>query len=184
VKRTIWAPTLAWLAAVTVALMFAMAGPDESNMLGRLPTLTVQRLDQQRVVLPRGLTADRTLALVAFDRKHRSEIDSWIKGLRLEHDSRIAWFKMPILDDPGSEDARKAIENNLLARLGSDGARSRLVPVFTNREAFARAAGLSGARHASVLVLNRDGKVLARAEGPFDEGKAQALRETLLARGD
>ena len=35
-----------------------------------------------------------------------------------------------------------------------------------------------------MLVLNRDGKVLARAEGRFDEDKAQALRETLLARGD
>jgi hypothetical protein len=56
--------------------------------------------------------------------------------------------------------------------------------VFTDRDAFIRAAGLSGTEHAWVLVLNREGKVLARAEGLYDEAKANALRETLLAQGD
>ena len=38
--------------------------------------------------------------------------------------------------------------------------------------------------HASVLVLNREGRVLARAEGQYDPDKAQALRETLSGQGD
>jgi len=58
------------------------------------------------------------------------------------------------------------------------------VKIGTSREAFIRAAGLSGAGHASVLVLDRHGKVLARAEGGYDGDKAAALRETLLARSD
>ena len=91
---------------------------------------------------------------------------------------------MPVLNDPGDAEQRTAIENRLLARHPGEADRSRLVPVFTNREAFVRAAGISGTEHASILVLNRDGKVLARVEGHYDEDKAQALRETLLARGD
>ena len=183
-NRTIWTPTLAWLAAASVALAFALAAPSESNVMGRLPTLTAKRLDQQRIVLPHGLSAGRTLALVAFDQSQRAEIDSWVKGLGLKQDPGISWFKMPVLNDPGSEDARNAIEIKLLARHTSERARSRLVPVFTNRDAFIRAAGLSGADHASVLILNREGKVLARAEGRYDERKALALRETLAALGD
>jgi len=182
--RTNWTPTLAWLGAVSAALLLALAAPSESNFLGRLPTLTAKRLDQQRVVLPQGLQADRTLALVGFNRTHSSEIQSWIRGFRLDQDSTIAWFKMPVLNDPGTEQARNQVENILLARHPAETDRSRLVPVFTNRDAFLRAAGLSGMEHAWVLVLNRDGKVLARAEGEFDEDKAQALRETLLAQGD
>jgi hypothetical protein len=179
-----WTPTLAWLGAVSAALLLAMAAPSESSFMGRLPTLTVKRLDQQRVVLPQGLPAERTLALVGFDRRHSAEIQSWIRGLRLDQDSSIAWFKMPVLNDPGTEQGRNHLENVLLARHPADADRSRLVPVFTNRDAFLRAAGLSGMEHAWVLVLNRDGKVLARAEGEFDQDKAQALRETLLAQGD
>jgi hypothetical protein len=183
-RRTIWTPTLAWLAAVTGALALAFVAPDEASLMGRVPSVTAKRLDQQRLVLPQGLPADRTLALVAFDRSHRGEIDSWIQGLRLDRDSTIPWFKMPVLKDPGTEGGRGDIENKLLARHPRESDRSRLVPIFTDREAFVRAAGLSGTEHAWVLVLNREGKVLARAEGHFDEGKAQALRETLLAQGE
>jgi hypothetical protein len=76
------------------------------------------------------------------------------------------------------------MERRLLAKHPHAADRARLVPVFTNREAFARAAGMSGTEHAAVLVLDRDGHVLARAEGPFDESRAAALRETLFARQD
>lgn len=183
-NRTIWTPTLAWLGAAAGALVLALATPGESNLLGRLPTLTAKRLDQQLVVLPHGLRAERTLALVAFQSSQRAEIDSWIKGLRLESDPTIPWFKMPVFNDPGNERARDDIHNQMLARHPAGRDPSRLIPVFTDRQAFIRAAGLTGTEHVWVLVLDREGKVLARAEGPYDERKAQALRETLLARGD
>jgi hypothetical protein len=183
-KRTIWTPTLAWLAAVSAAFVLAFIAPNETNVMGRLPELTAKRLDQQRVVIPGGLPAGRSLALVAYTKSQRAEIDSWIQGLRLDQDSEIAWFRMPVLNDPGDESARSAIESKLLERHPTQHARARLVPVFTDRDAFIRAAGLSGTHHASVLVLTREGKILARAEGLYDEKKAQALRETLLARGD
>jgi hypothetical protein len=183
-NRIFWTPTLSWFAAASAALALAFAAPSETNVMGRLPTLAAKRLDQQRIVLPHGLAADRTLALVAFDDNQRAEIASWVKGLGLKEDPTISWFKMPVLNDPGNEQARNAIEISLLARHSSERARSRLVPVFADRAEFIRAAGLSGADHASVLILNREGKVLARAQGQYDERKAAALRETLLAIGD
>lgn len=183
-KNAIWTPTLAWLAAACAAFVLAVAGPSESNVMGRLPPPTVQRLDQQRVAVPRGMTADRMLALVAYSKAQRAEIDSWVQGLHLDKDSTIAWFKMPVLDDPGNERGRYLAERKVLAQHAGEAERSRLVPIFTDRQAFIRAAGLSSPEHASVLVVDREGKVLARAEGRFDQDKAHALRETLLAQGD
>ena len=90
---------------------------------------------------------------------------------------------MPVFNDPERR-GRPRCRGAQVARRSIVPTASGIVPVFTDRQAFIRAAGLSGPEHASVLVLNRDGKVLARAEGRFDENKAQALRETLLARGD
>jgi hypothetical protein len=180
-RRMVWTPTLSWLAAVSAALVLALAAPSESNVMGRLPTLMAKKLDRQPIVLPHQLPAQRTLALVAYTRHQREEIDSWIRGLGLDQESSISWFRMSVLNDPGNENDRSAIENKLLARHPEAADRSRLVPVFTDREAFVRAAGISGTAHASVLVLDREGRVLARAEGPYHEAKAQALRETLLA---
>ena len=179
--KTIWIQTLAWLAAVTVALLLAFAAPNESTLMGRMPSMTAKRLNQQPIALPEGLPAGRTLALVAFQRSHRGEIESWIKGMDLRENGPIEWLKIPVLEDPGSESARSQIEQRILARHSALIDQSRLVPVFTNREAFIRAAGLSSSDHAWVLVIGRDGQVLARVEGEYSEEKGQALRQTLLA---
>ena len=122
-------------------LLLALATPGESHLLGRLPTLTAKRLDQQLVVLPHGLPAERTLAMVAFQRNQRAEVDSWIQGLRLESDPTIPWFKMPVFNDPGNERARATSKARCSRAIPPAGTARRLVPVFTDREAFIRAAG-------------------------------------------
>jgi hypothetical protein len=177
--KTMWIQVAAWLAAVTVALLLAFAAPNESALMGRLPALQAKRLNQQPISFPQGLPGGRTLALVVFEHGHRAEIETWITGMQLREDSPIPWLKMPVLDDPGTESARTDIERSMRARHSAEVDRARLVPVFTNRNAFMRAAGLSGSAHAWVLVLGRDGQVLARAEGEYSEQKGQALRETL-----
>lgn len=180
--KTISFQVFAWLAAVTVALLLAWAAPTESALMGRLPPLNAKRLNQQPIALPQELPGHRTLALVAFQRGHRGEIESWITGLQLRENTSIAWLKMPVLEDPGTESARSDIESGMRARYRTEVDRARLVPVFTNRDAFMRAVGLSGPEHAWVLVVGRDGQVLARVEGEYSVEKGDALRETLLAQ--
>lgn len=177
-----WTPTLAWVGATAVALVLALAAPDEHNVMGRLPAISAKRLDQQPLQIPSQLPAERSLALVAYTKHQREEVQSWVRGMQLEGDSTISWFRLSVLNDPGSATARSEAEKRLMARYPKASERARLVPVFTDREAFARAAGMSGTDRAAVLVVDRDGRVLARAEGPYDEAKARALRETLLAR--
>lgn len=180
--RTTWTQSIAWLAAVTVASLLAFAHPSESALMGRLPALNARRLNQQPITLPYGLPAGRTLTLVAFRAEQRPELESWIKGMGLRDSDAIAWLKMPVLNDPGSESARTDIESRIRARHSTEADGIHLVPVFTNRDQFIRAAGMSGTDHAWVLVIDRDGQVLARVEGEFTEAKGQALRATLSAQ--
>lgn len=182
-KSNKWAPFAGWLAAAGAALALAVATPTQEPGVGKVPQIAAKRLDQRQLHLPQELPAGRTLALVVFRNDQRPEVQSWIEGLRLK-EGGIQWLKLPVLSDPGSEALRTAIEQRLLARYTTAADRERMVPVFTDRDAFVRSVGLSGHEHASVLVVDRTGNVLARVEGPFDEGKAQALRETILAQND
>lgn len=180
-KRS-WIPFAGWFGATALGVLLATSVPHERSVLGRVPTVSAKSLDRQPVTLPQQLPAQRTLALVAFGSGQRAEVQSWIDGLGLRRDASIPWLKLPVLNDPGDEKERSAIEQRLQDKYAAHQDRSRLVPVFTDPQAFVRAVGLSGIEHASVLVIDREGNVLARAEGPFDEAKAQALRETLLAQ--
>lgn len=173
----------AWLAAAALALMFALASPNESRVMGQLPTFMSQTLARQPVIVPGGLPADRTLALITFGRGQRAQADSWIQGLNLNNDASITWMRMPVLNDPGTPAGRNAVENRLLQHYPADTERAKMVPIFTNRSDFVRSAGLNGTDQSYAVVLNRRGDVLARVEGKFDPAKAQTLRETLQAHG-
>jgi hypothetical protein len=172
---SVMAATAAWLAAGATAGLLALAGPDEGTLMGQLPHFKARRLDQQPVALPQELPSERTLALIVFGRGQRE-----VQGLGLARGGAIPWLKVAVLEDPGDEPRREAVESAMRARHVSAADRARLVPLFTDRQAFVRAARLSGTDHASVLVLDRAGRVLARAEGAFDDLKGQALLETLL----
>jgi hypothetical protein len=177
----IWTPLVGWVGAIGAAVALAFAAPNESGVLGKVPSLSAKRLDQTHVVFPQQLPSERTVAVVVFRREQREEAQSWIDGLGLHRGSDISWVRVPVwsIKDPAE---REKIEQHLLKRYPEQADQARLLPVFTDREAFVRAAGLGSTDHVSVLVLDRDGNVLAKAQGPFDQNKAQAMRETVLAQ--
>lgn len=177
--KTTWTASLAWLLAVSAALALALATPDDARVMGHLPSFLAHTLDRQAMAVPDGLPAERTLALITFRGSQRAHVDSWIRGLNLHADPSIAWLRMPVLNDPGSSAARSAIENKFLRTYPADAERAKLLPVFTDRERFVHAAGLRGTDEVYAVVVNRQGEVLARAEGAFDADKADKLRETL-----
>ncbi|MFC5521837.1 hypothetical protein [Polaromonas jejuensis] len=171
----------AWLAAAALAVALALVAPNDSSVMGRLPAFMSQTLTRQTVAVPEGLPSDRILALITFQRGQRAQIESWIEGLNLRNDPNIDWVRLFVRNDPGTPTGRSALENKLREHYPADAERARLMPVFTDRADFVRSAGLNGTDQVSVVVVNRQGEVLARVEGQFDPAKAQTLRETLQA---
>ena len=172
-----------WLAAAGLALALAFASPTELSVMGQLPAFMSHTLSKRAMTVPDDLPAERTLALITFKRTQKEHADSWVDGLNLKNDPSINWIRMPVVNDPGTPEGREEIQNRLLGRYTAEGDRANLLPVFVDRNNFVRSAGLSGVDQAVVVVLNRQGDVLARVEGAFDETKAANLRETLRTRG-
>ena len=170
-----------WLGTAGLAFALAVAAPNEGSVMGSLPAFMSQTLLRQPLTVPGGLPSDRTLALITFQRGQRAQAESWIEGLNLRTDPSIVWMRMSVRDDPGTSSGRSAFEHTLLAHHPAATERAKLVPVFTDRAKFVRSAGLNGTGQVYAVIVNRQGEVLARAEGQFDPDKARALRETLQA---
>jgi hypothetical protein len=180
---TIWTPVLGWVGAIGAAIAFALAAPSESGLLGKFPSFTAKRMhDQTPIVLPQQLPSDRTLAIVVFKNTQQGEAQGWVDGLKLNQDPAIAWIRIPVFSDRNDEAQRRTKEALLLARYPSEDERARMMAVVTDKDAFVRAAGLTNTDHVSLLVLDRNGNVLAKAQGAYDEAKAQALRQTVLGQ--
>ena len=179
-NRTI-ATALAWVAAAGAGVALSVWYPTESSVMGQMPAHSTQSLSRTPVTVPEGLPSDRTLALVTFHRDQRSQADSWIQGMNLKNDPSISWVRIPVLGEPETPNARSDAEKRLLGRYTTDMERAKMLPMFVDKASFARATGLNNIGQAYAVVLNLQGEVLARVEGPFNVDKAQLLRETLTA---
>ncbi len=179
--KNLWINAMGWVFAIALAVSLAVASPTESSVMGRLPPLVAKGVDRQTVALPAELPGVRTLVLVTFGADQRSDAEGWINGLQLRDSPLIRWVRMPVINDPGDEAGRTAKEERLFGHYSANADRKTLLAVFTDRPAFLRNAGLGAHDRVYAMVLNRDGEILARAEGPFDADRAEALRETLLA---
>lgn len=175
----------AWILAISVALLLAFAAPSESIVMGHFPAFTTQNLLHQPVVLPAGFASDRTLALITFKRDQRPQIDGWVqwvKGLNQSTGTPVNWLRLTVVNDPGTDGGRQEVWTRLLDRYPGDDERANFVPVFIDHSSFVRATGFNGTDQVMAVVLNRQGDVLARAEGAFDADKAQSLLETLKSK--
>lgn len=175
--NTILTSTMAWLAVAAGAFLMALATPYEPWVMGRLPS-DVGRVLNHQTVVARASQAP-LLALVTFHRDHRADVETWVDGLRLHQDRSIAWVRMPVVEDTGDSIARAGVEQRLLARYGTAHQREHLMPVFTNRQAFMQSTGIGDTERAYLLIVTREGEVLARIAGAYDEAKARTVRETL-----
>ena len=173
-----------WLAAAGLALALAFASPTDALVMGQLPAFMSHTLAKRAMAVPDDLPAERTLALLTFNRTQKAHADSWVEGLDLKNNSSIQWIRMAVVNDPGTPEGRDEVRNRLLGRYSAEDERVNLLPAFVDRKNFVRSAGLSGVDQAVVVVLNRQGEVLARVEGAFNETKAANLRETLRTRGN
>ncbi len=176
-----WKDSLLWATIASAAVLLAFATPAGQTVLGRVPHLIGVDLNKKPMRIPAGLTAERTLVLVSFQRGHGKDIDTWISGMSLREGGAVQYVRMPVLDDPGHLDGRSAVETRLQARVPDAQERSKVVPVFTDQQAFLRSVGLSSPEHISALVLNRSGEVLARVEGPFSLEKKELIEGALKA---
>ena len=176
--KSIWNRPGSWLAVTAVAVLLALGTPHHTGVMGRLPGDVGRHLVKAPAAVPQE-GGERLLALVTFHRDQRAQVDSWIQGMALDRTLDVRWVRMPVFDDPGDAVQRDAKEGRLRLLYAGRPERDHLVPVFTDRVQFMETTGVQATDQAVVLVITRDGEVLARAYGPFDEEQARHLRATL-----
>ena len=176
--KSFWSNPFTWFVVVVLAVVLAVATPRVSGVMGRLPAVIGKPLELKPAAVKRE--DDRILALITFNKSQRQEAESWIRGLKLQNEQSISWIRMPVVDDAGDPTRRAEAEGRLMAHYTSVQERSNLQPMFVNRDTFVKSTGIVDTNQAHVFVINRNGDVLARVAGGFDDGKAQIVREMLF----
>jgi len=157
---------------------------DDALTPTRFPFVRGRSLLGVEVALPGDFPADRTLAVVAFQRWQQTQVDRWIAravAAGIPPTTRgatgplpVAVVEVPVLS-AGWRPARRFIDGGMTAGIGDPDVLARTITVYTDVAAFQRSLAIPGSDDVHALVVTRDGAILARGHGDPDDASWDAI---------
>jgi len=173
---------IALIALRSAALgMFPMSEAADMRAAARLPTVTGKDLNGKPWKAPADLPADRTLVILGFEEEQQAAIDTWTAGMGLtQPGNTLPWIEMPVIEEPGVV-MRWIIDTGMQRGISGKDARSHVWTAYTDRKAFLISCGIESVNDIHVLVVARDGQILAMESGRHTEKAAARLLKAMHA---
>ena len=145
---------------------------DQANSPAAFPAVAGRTLLGANVALPADFPADRTLAVLAFQRGQQSRVDRWIERAvaagvppttrGVEGSIAVAVVEVPVLSTQWRP-VRRFIDGGMTAGIGDPDVLARTITVYTDVAAFQRSLTIPGSNDVHALVVDRNGTILARS---------------------
>lgn len=144
---------------------------------GYFPKLTGIDLMGEQRSLPCTFDGKINIVVVGFEREHQVPINTWIPIAEklMKEDSSIRFYEVPLIYEL-SAPYRAWVNNGMRAGIPDDIARERTITVYTDREKFTAFMNMKQ-DDIYLLLLDDNGKVLAKIKGPATDGNIDKLRE-------
>jgi hypothetical protein len=146
----------------------------------QFPVVTGSNLQRRKLDLPEGFDGNLNLVLIAFQQWQQTQVDTWIpfaKQLEEVH-AGLRYYELPTIQRLNAL-ARTFINEGMRAGIPDPVARERTITLYVDKNSFRQALQLPHEDDIYVLLLDRQGQVLWRAEGTFTQEKGESLVATL-----
>jgi hypothetical protein len=144
------------------------------------PTVSGSNLLRQKLTLPQDFQGRLNLVFIPFERWHQVEVDSW-SALAEELEEKyegLFYYELPILQNGGSI-YKIFLNEGMRAGIPNPKTRKRTITLFLDKADFRAALDMTDEEHIYVLVVDRQGKEIFRARGPYSRDEEAALRQAL-----
>jgi hypothetical protein len=140
------------------------------------PTVSGFNLDRQELEFPRDFAGDLNVLFVPFLRRQQEDVDSWVPFVSgLEADTPgLAYYELPTIYEMSSL-SRMFLNEGMRAGIPNRKSRQRTITLYLDRAKFMRATGIPDERQVHILLVDREGRILWREAGRFDDDKGRAL---------
>ena len=149
----------------------------------QFPVTTGSNLQRKKLNLPEDLEGELNLVFIAFQQWQQTQVDTWIPFARQIEETypAVRYYELPTIQRLNVL-ARTFINEGMRAGIPDPVARERTITLYVDKDAFRKALQLSHEDDIYVLLLDRQGQVLWRAEGAFTPEKGDSLAAALRGR--
>ena len=148
------------------------------------PTVSFYNLAKARVTLPADLHAENNLLLLYFRLHQQPEVDAWQTAIDQWRNGNPHIGTYTCLVSPRVNIVSRWWQNASLRSALPDARRwSTMLPLYVDKESFEKALNIHSEQQVVLLVTDRQGHVLARADGPPTAQSRAAIANALPAAG-
>lgn len=148
----------------------------------RFPAVSGFNLNRQELEFPRDFRGDLNLLFVPFLQFQQAIVNTWLPFAdQLEAAwPELAYYELPTINELPAL-SRTFINEGMRAGIPDAKARARTVTLYIDLARFMRPLGIANKNEVHVLLVDRQGEILWRTTGSFDEAKGRALVGALAA---
>jgi hypothetical protein len=169
-----------WLWQISPGNSSLFVNPEEN----KFPEVSGFNLDRKEFKFPQNFEGELNLLIVAFQQHHQSSVNTWIPKVQaLEADiPGFIYYELPTIKVM-SKMSRAFINEGMRAGIPDQTARERTITLYINKDEFNSALNIPDEEDIYLFLVEKDGRIIWREKGSFEENKAIALEEILTRKG-
>jgi hypothetical protein len=144
------------------------------------PELQGSNLHRQKITLPADLQGELNILFIPFYQWHQNLVDAWVplaRQLEMELPG-VAYYELPVIRSMNIL-SRTFINEGMRAGIPDPISRERTITLYLDKDAFRRMLDMPDEETIYILVVDREGNVVWRAQGAYSEEKGAQLTGAL-----
>jgi hypothetical protein len=168
--------------AILCAFALSAAAQNKPSAPAVFPTLSTYNLAKAKLNLPSDFAAQLNLLLISFQPEQQTQIETWMPTAQaLQHTNfNLRWYRMPVF---ASENIIFRWWDNASMRSDETDPETYpwIVPLYVDVNSFRHSLQIPTSHQIAVLLVNKQGRVLWRAEGPMTPADRSSLIAAVAA---
>ena len=142
----------------------------------RFPTVKGSNLAGREYTLPADFEGELNVVALAFQMWHQDEVNTWMPLFeQMEHQvPGLRAYELPVLRSMNRV-SQWMIDQGMRGGIPDLATRSRTITLYIDKERFRQALDLANENHITILLVDRRGEVIFRAQGAYRPDTAREL---------
>ncbi len=148
--------------------------------MSTFPEVKGKNLEGKNLLLPQDFEGDMNLVFLAFQREQQLMVNTWLPTADLLENiyPELKYYELPTISRLNPF-VRWFINTGMRSGIKDSKSRSKTITLYLDKGPFCKALGIPKEDNIYILVVEKQGKVIWRSEGPCDVEKAKNLSDFL-----
>jgi hypothetical protein len=145
------------------------------------PSVSGSNLEQRPFNLPQDFEGKLNLVALAFEQWQQNEVNSWLPTVTMLEElyPNLKFYELPTLTQFNGL-FQSAIDGGMRSGIPDIATREVTITLYLDRAAFMRSLEIPDAKAIVLLLVDNEGKIYWRGQGPFDETQNEGLEQILI----